>query len=81
MAQKNRMKPLRELRVNVRALVLLVRRFTPELARHILERLAPRDRMRTRKVAIAASAVGVVAVGAVAARQARQHGHFGDDDV
>jgi hypothetical protein len=80
MAKTIRMKRLRELRDNVRALVLMVRRFAPELARHLLERLSLGDRMRTRKVAIGASAVGVAAVGAVAARQARHRGLFGDDD-
>jgi hypothetical protein len=87
MAKTISMKQLRDLRVEVAAAILLVRRFAPHLVKGFFDHLAVEDRVRrrlsppkrraSRSLKIGLSAVGAVAAGAAAARLAGQH--FGDD--
>jgi hypothetical protein len=91
MAKTISAKQLRDLRVNVRAVVLLVRKFTPHLVRELVERIAVQDRVRglrpsrrrgaSRPLKIGVTAFGVVAAGAAAAKLAAHRGPFGGDGL
>jgi hypothetical protein len=76
MAKRSRAKQLRNLRRDVRAVIMLARTFVPQLVRALFESI-PRRRRRSLK--IGAYAVGGAAAGLAAVRIATHRPPLGDD--